>query len=149
MQTFVPSDDMWICCQCLDNKRLNKQIVETWQIYETLVGGGKWKHHPAVLMWRGYEPKLLVYGVSMYIEWQLRLLYGERGGSLVHKSGASLLTAASNRDLSKPYPPWWGDDRVHASHRSNLLRKLPTHYRQFWPKERDDLPYFWPTKEGY
>ena len=41
-------------------------------------------------------------------------------------------------------PPWLGDAPFHLSHRSNLLRKMPEHYRQFWPAERDDLPYVWP-----
>ena len=42
-------------------------------------------------------------------------------------------------------PAWLGRDEVHLSHRSNLLRKLPDHYRQFWPDEPDDLPYVWPA----
>lgn len=44
-------------------------------------------------------------------------------------------------------PPWLGDERVHASHRSNLLRKLPAHYSRLGWSEPDDLPYFWPTDE--
>jgi hypothetical protein len=27
-----------------------------------------------------------------------------------------------------------------------LVRKLPDHYRQFFPDVPDNLPYFWPTK---
>jgi hypothetical protein len=46
-------------------------------------------------------------------------------------------------------PPWLGNEDFHRSHRSNLLRKYPEHYRQFWPDEPDNLPYFWPTKEGF
>jgi hypothetical protein len=42
-------------------------------------------------------------------------------------------------------PSWWGDDAVHASHRSNLLRKLPEHYSRFGWSEPCDLPYVWPT----
>jgi hypothetical protein len=42
-------------------------------------------------------------------------------------------------------PPWFGDDRFHAAHRSNLLRKSPEHYRQYWPTEPDDLEYVWPA----
>jgi hypothetical protein len=47
------------------------------------------------------------------------------------------------------YPKWFGDDRFHASHRSNLLRKDLQHYSQFNWEESPDMDYFWPTKEGY
>jgi len=41
-------------------------------------------------------------------------------------------------------PPWLGEEAVHVSHRSSLLRKDPAHYRRFFPTEPDDLPYVWP-----
>lgn len=42
-------------------------------------------------------------------------------------------------------PPWLGDERVHASHRSNLLRKDPVWYGQFdWTDNPTD-PYVWPV----
>ena len=44
------------------------------------------------------------------------------------------------------YPPWFGDERVHASHRSNLLRKDSEFYGQYGWKESSDLPYFWPVE---
>ena len=34
---------------------------------------------------------------------------------------------------------------MHASHRSNLLRKEPAHYTQFGWTEPPDLPYVWPV----
>lgn len=42
-------------------------------------------------------------------------------------------------------PPWMGDERVHASHRSNLLRKEPVFYGQYGWSEPSSLPYFWPV----
>jgi hypothetical protein len=48
------------------------------------------------------------------------------------------------KNLQETYPPWLGDERLHASHRSNLLRKDPEHYGQFEWTEPDDLPYWWP-----
>ena len=41
-------------------------------------------------------------------------------------------------------PPWLGDERLHASHRSNLLRKEPGWYGAFGWREQPDLPYWWP-----
>ena len=64
MQTFVPLtstvDDI---AKVLDNKRLNKQALEGWQILMTLLeldpqGNHRvpkgWYNHPAVKMWRGH-----------------------------------------------------------------------------------------------
>ena len=57
---------------------------------------------------------------------------------------ASLLEP--RRSSAHPAAPfWWGDDRLHASHRSALLRKNPSHYARFGWSEPPDLPYFWPV----
>lgn len=42
------------------------------------------------------------------------------------------------------FPKWLGNDKFHASHRSNLLRKKPEYYSSFGWKESDNLPYIWP-----
>ena len=42
-------------------------------------------------------------------------------------------------------PAWLGDDRLHLSHQSNLVRKLPDYYGPMFPLVDADLPYFWPT----
>jgi hypothetical protein len=40
-------------------------------------------------------------------------------------------------------PTWLGDERVHSSHRSNLLRKDAEFYgTKGWP-EGPDMEYFW------
>jgi Pyrimidine dimer DNA glycosylase len=41
-------------------------------------------------------------------------------------------------------PAWVGDETVHASHRSNLLRKDPLFYGRYGWAEPPDLPYAWP-----
>ena len=41
-------------------------------------------------------------------------------------------------------PRWLGDEKLHASHRSNLLKKDPEYYGRYNWKESDDLPYHWP-----
>ena len=46
-------------------------------------------------------------------------------------------------DLEPNLPNWFGGD-IHATHRSNLLRKDAAHYGQFGWGEPDDLPYHWP-----
>lgn len=44
---------------------------------------------------------------------------------------------------------WLADDRLHRSHRSNLLRKDPEFYGKYGWNVPDNLDYFWPTKEDY
>jgi hypothetical protein len=39
------------------------------------------------------------------------------------------------------FPEWFGHNKFHAAHRSNLLRKDPVYYGQFGWREKQDLPY--------
>jgi hypothetical protein len=137
----------------LDVKRLGKQRVEAGQILEILLdipilpknlitlapfrrNWGPWHNHPAVLMWKSHEEWLKSYLDCCIGEWEFR---GYVNNITVPKY-----------NVSKQSPPkWLGFEPFHASHRSNLLRKSSVHYRQFWPYEAVDLPYFWPTKEGF
>ena len=139
MQTFLPLPSYKASAEVLDDKRLGKQRVETFQIARTLTGvSAGWKNHPAVKMWRGYESSLISYGMFVCDEWirrgfndtvleKLNQLY------LDHYAGTPLVT-----------PAWLGDEAFHASHRSNLLRKSPDHYKAFGWSEDSDLPYIWP-----
>ena len=134
MQTFLPYPDFEISARCLDYRRLGKQRVEAFQILRTLTGQGKmgWKNHPAVKMWRGYEPALQRYMNRMIDEW-------------VRRGYRNTMTGNPCVDvLPVEMPPWFGDERFHASHRSNLLRKDPTYYGTFGWSESPDLPYYWP-----
>ena len=40
-------------------------------------------------------------------------------------------------------PTWLGDNRVHSSHRANLLRKDPEHYNKYKWTEDPSIPYYW------
>ena len=138
MQTFLPVPDFAESARILDNARLGKQRVETYQIIRTLDGVTKgWRNHPAVRMWRGYEPALLVYGIAMCDEWDRRGYPDTVRGKL----GEHL------RDADHPVhlPPWLGDAALHASHRSNLLRKDAEFYGRYSWSEPPDLPYVWPV----
>jgi hypothetical protein len=134
VNTFLPYSDFDACAAALDNRRLGKQRVETLQILRTLAGETKgWRNHPAVKMWRGYERALVEYGLAMCAEW-VRRGFVDRCASELRKrrKGALIL------------PPWLGNDVLHASHRSNLLRKDPDFYSRHSWKEEPDLPYLWP-----
>jgi hypothetical protein len=71
MQTFLPFSDYELIAETLDNKRLNKQILEGYQILKILSGAsesGAWRNHPAVLMWKNSEHYLDEYINYMAIE---------------------------------------------------------------------------------
>jgi hypothetical protein len=135
MQTFLPYANVSKTAETLDYRRLGKQRVEAWQILNALIGKSKgWTNHPAVHMWKGYEPALSLYGWSMCFEWILR---GYKDSMLLRFNAPMLGKIV--------FPPWFNNESFHASHRSNLLRKDPIYYGKFGWTEPDNLPYVWPV----
>lgn len=136
MQTFLPYSRFFQSAQCLDKKRLGKQRLEARQIINTLEGRSKgWKNHPAVLMWGGYEEALKLYFNIISKVWVLN--------GYKHTMGWYTISV---RDLLKPV--WLGNEKLHASHRSNLLRKNPDWYSQFNWTEDTTTSYFWPVQRN-
>ena len=138
MQTFLAFPDYKLSAECLDRQRLGKQRLEVKQIFNSLRGDGRgWKNHPAVRMWHTYEYHLLLYGIAICNEWHLRGYID----SLWLEFTEAIKTVP---DTGPPF--WMGNEYFHRSHRSNLIRKLPSHYRDTlrW-QDPDDLPYFWPA----
>lgn len=138
MQTFLPFPDFINSAYVLDRQRLGKQRVETKQIINALEGNSKgWVNHPAVKMWRGYEPALALYGVVMCAMW------AERG-----YVDNLLPFFAVRLDADIVSPPWIGDEEFHRSHQSNLIRKDPKFYGPAFPGVPDNLPYVWPQESA-
>ena len=144
MQTFLPYPSFQDSAVVLDDKRLGKQRVETKQIYTALTTGKGWIHHPATKMWRGYESSLLMYGIDICDEWI------DRGfnDSLMDFFEIEIKKYIYSSRTQIASPPWFGDQRFHDSHKSNLYRKDPEKYSMF-QNIGYDLPYYWPTKEDY
>jgi hypothetical protein len=135
MQTFLPYPDFKKSVEVLDYKRLGKQRVETFQVLNILLGRTAttgWINHPVTKMWRGYEAALQTYQNYTISEWI--------------KRGYKNTMQFENILIEVKMPLWFGDDRLHKSHRSNLLRKDWEYYSQFF-KEDPSLPYFWPAEE--
>ena len=155
MQTFLPDASFVRCAEILDNKRLGKQRVECKQILLALgvqVGlhmpnpKSRWRNHPAVRMWAGHELQLLNYAICICSEWRRRGF----DDSLLMQFGIAEFVRRTRylpADLSAAMelPPWIADSRLHASHRSNLLRKDPVHYGKFGWTEPPTIPYHWPV----
>lgn len=148
MQTFVPYVDFAESAAVLDNKRLNKQLLEGRQIYQIIATNkdrGAWVNHPAVKMWRNCDVALFEYLVAIKNECVSR-------GIQTDKNWSAILSMHQNnwyRGDNLVMPAWWGDERVHESHRNNLYVKDPVYYVQFSNDNRvsccDKCSYFWPT----
>ena len=138
MQTFLPHSDFVKSARVLDRKRLGKQRLEVIQILSTLSGASTgWSNHPAVRMWYGNERSLSLYGLVVCDEWIAR--------GYVDNCRTRIQLFYHRYAAQTSVPHWLGDRDFHRSHQSNLLRKLPSHYRQYWPDVPNNLPYVWPT----
>ena len=60
MQVFIVGTPLETA-RALDDRRLNKQIIECKQILDALNGAKAWSNHPCVLQYRGYEQWLYEY----------------------------------------------------------------------------------------
>jgi len=153
MQTFLPSGSSVFAAQALDNKRLNKQILEGYQILKVLATNGKaWRNHPAVLMWEGHEGSLLKYIGDMITEAKYRGIKTEN-----NQANINTLFVQYGKQWNNKKPSWMTDktklSKVVATHRANLYRKDPIYYAEYanavdskynqvcCPK----CLYFWPT----
>lgn len=130
VQTFVPYSNMYESARILDNKRLNKQLLEGRQIYNILVNNrttGGWVRHPAVLMWRNYDNALFQYLTAIKYECDERGIKTQKNWDAIQ----SMYDWNWSRGDNIVMPPWWGDERIHQSHRNNLYRKDPEYYAEF------------------
>lgn len=154
MQTFLPFSDFDECARVLDSKRLNKQIRESKQILCAIIAdqparrerqrkwGKFYPNHPAVKMWRGHQLALIDYTLAMIEEFRRR---GGQDRVNVQRWFERVASMLSAWGYSKDTPWWLGEEELHASHRSNLLKKEPDWYCKFDWTEGDGLPYWWPT----
>lgn len=133
MQTFLPHALFSQTAIFLDNKRLNKQILEADVLIDLHEGrkDNSWKNHPAFKMWIGYTDALKLYRDILLYQWISR--------------GKKSTRQFYGMSVEVNIPPFLYDDRVIISHRSNLMRKLPEHYGQFGWKDYGINGYYWPV----
>jgi Pyrimidine dimer DNA glycosylase len=148
MQTFLPYADFEATAHVLDRQRLGKQRVETLQILRALeLPDYGWQNHPAVRMWRGRTPALVRYGLDCVRVWTGRGHGDSTAGQIAEF--APWVRELSQDDLRHEslLPAWLGDERLHRSHRSQLLAKDPEFYRPLFPETPEGLGYFWPEPD--
>jgi hypothetical protein len=161
MQTFLPvaSLDFEQSAKVLDNRRLNKQALEGWQIMLTLLeldpqGYPRkpkgWSNHPAVKMWRDHESLLFSYVMAMVREWKARGYKSTIGD----KASSTLIQAYNIGSISElgSVPSWMQDlskfEAIASTHRQALLVKDYSWYSQFgWAEDTGVEPttyeYIW------
>lgn len=152
MQTFLPHPDFRASAEALDDKRLGKQRVETIQVVRALTRPGYgWAHHPAVLMWRGHEEALGRYGLVCCEVWTARGFADTCDLTILadlRAAGIERIRTQEELADAGALPPWLGEEELHHSHRSALVRKDPDRYRPLFPDVPDDLPYLWPVRSA-
>ena len=142
MQIFLPHADFIQSLKCLDNKRLGKQRVETYQIISAITRRPKldgtpykgWLNHPCTVMWKNYVPALKLYLNDSIDEWVSR---GFKNTMEYERINEELVL-----------PSWFGNERFHSSHRANLLKKEPEFYNRYGWEENPSDPYVWMDAAG-
>ena len=155
MQTFLPYADFAKSAKALDSKRLNKQILEGYQILKVLSNPdpkAAWRNHPAVKMWRGSEHMLLNYVMKMIGEANVRGIKTDK-----NLANINALVKSEGMYWGIEPPTWWGNksimNRVTTTHKANLYRKDPEYYIGFVKSvsSKDNTPccdtcqYYWVT----
>jgi hypothetical protein len=151
MQTFLPYADFERSARVLDLKRLGKQRVECIQVVRGLTRSDYgWRHHPAVLMWRGHEEALGRYAFTMCEVWVERG-FGDTCAATVRAdlADAGVAVVRGQAELAEAglLPPWLGDPAFHRTHQSALVRKDPELYGPRFPGVPADLDYLWPVRK--
>ena len=141
MQTFLPYESFEESASVLDWRRLGKQRVEGMQIINAISGVPRkdgrpykgWLNHPCSVMWKPYLPALKLYTNIIIKEWE------DRGYN-------NNMKYYDVEDIVIPH--WIGNERIHSSHRANLLRKDYEYYSKFGWTENSEDPYVWHDVEG-
>ena len=141
MQTFIPYPSYIQSANVLDNRRLNKQRVECFQIYNAIIGqryrtNGEyvgpakgWLNHPAVVMCKKYPYQFLMYSLAVCKACR------ERG--IADKSGIEAFFWDRLKRHEDITPHWITDaetlQKLTFTHRCNLVRKDMKHYGPLFP----------------
>jgi hypothetical protein len=145
VQTFLPYPELARSAAVLDPARLGKQRVETLQVLRALeLPEYGWRHHPVVRMWRGHTPALVAYGLACVEVWTAQGRADTTAGQILEFAPEVAELDQADLAAAGRLPSWLGDEAVHRSHRSALVRKDPAFYRPLFGDVPDDLPYVWP-----
>ncbi len=132
MQIFLPYANPIKTAKCLDNKRLNKQIIECIQIISANTGINiGWKipkyciNHPITKLWKENIDYLIFYCKILLVEFEFRK-------KIMHKSYTQwiILFECLNRILYTKFPKHITSEFC-KFHQRKLYNKNPEYYKQF------------------
>jgi len=142
INTFLPYACFRKSAESLDNQRLGKQRVECLQLARAIAyQQSSWRSHPAAVMWQPYLNCLIYYGMTVCKVWQ------EKGfRDSVWTDLYMMLDIPYDEGMKNTtYPSWLGSNKLHSSHRANLLRKDIGFYRKHGWTEQPREGYYWPA----
>lgn len=152
MITLLPYADFVKSARCLDNAHLILQIKDVNEILDLLNGelqdSDPRFSHKSVQMWRGHEFQLAEYGITLCTELKLRdvpEVFIKDLGMYQRRIEwqQQMVTSGTNYTVDMPY--WFGDSKIHLSHRSYLMRYDVDHYGLYFNTDTPlDLPIVWP-----
>ena len=148
MQVFVPFASFEETARVLDRARLQKQILECYQMLGAILAwptkDGKprtgYLAHTAVIGWQ-HHPRALARYALCCVDEMVRRGYKQ---SCYYDVFQEVLGPGAYS-----LPPWLGNEAIHSSHRARLLQKDFTHYSAFnWEEalapDLADRLYQWP-----
>ena len=158
-RTWVPLEDMTASAATLNQQHIVAQLGEGSIVLRALLepcDGAGWRHHPAVRMWRGYEPAFVRYLVLHSAEARRRGYYTVNfdrrfttagGAADFFDTNFAVVSAHMPPNLvpASIVMPWWWGGEIHARDRAALVARFPEHYGPIWPDvEPLDEPW-WPV----
>ena len=130
MQVFVPSAAPIVVAECLDRKRLNKQVIECRQIIKAVCGeSSAWRNHPIVKMYSKH-----VLWLTLYAQCLEAYRRGDIGGARRYSCMAGKCTPPFLSGSNGVQLTYW--------HRGRLCKKDPEHYAKYFgflPSEMNGL----------
>jgi Pyrimidine dimer DNA glycosylase len=153
MQVFLPWPSFEESARALDKLRLQKQVVEAYQLTRAATGSTRgWRSHPVTRMWCAHLDALTQYAEACTSVWNERGGTGQRVMSLIRRE---LEECAGSLSLLPGLPWFTGFAPFHLSHQLNLVRKQPKWYVKslgldgvVTHHETLTEPYLWPLDDN-
>ena len=148
MLTLLPYPSFKQSAKVLFNNELTDQLKTVDRILNVLhrvdadISG--WNNSPGVLMWEGFESQLCTYGIYLADNIKTRDLTQSVLIDLNTVESSIIWHLECTGDIgSTDQPKWFGEEKLHLSHQSELIR-INAEYRSVFPYVPTDVPIVWP-----
>lgn len=128
MQVFVPFKNPFECAKVLDDRRLNKQIIECRQILKAIRGeSSAWANHPCTKMYRDHEQWLTHYMHCL----ELYKSHKDMCDEDFDEATLDLFLAMEIDEMANAMTPPFLTEEFCIQHRRRLYTKNFRYYLQF------------------